>query len=117
MRRSTSSPGGPFTRQTSTASALADATANRTPPPSAWAPSGKTGTVGEDRAVVAPPSRSKPPITPDLTDLVIRMDGVAVRRGPTTLLADVDWAVELDERWVVLGPNGAGKTTLLRLAA
>jgi iron complex transport system ATP-binding protein len=45
------------------------------------------------------------------------MDGVAVRRGPTTLLADVDWAVELDERWVVLGPNGAGKTTLLRLAA
>ena len=29
----------------------------------------------------------------------------------------VDWAVELDERWVVLGPNGAGKTTLLRLAA
>jgi iron complex transport system ATP-binding protein len=67
--------------------------------------------------VVAPPSRSNSPITPDLTDLVVRMDGVAVRRGPTTLLADVDWAVELDERWVVLGPNGAGKTTLLRLAA
>ncbi len=54
---------------------------------------------------------------PDLTDLVVRMDGVAVRRGVTSLLADVDWAVELDERWVVLGPNGAGKTTLLRLAA
>ncbi len=52
-----------------------------------------------------------------MTDLVVRMDGVAVRRGPTTLLADVDWAVELDERWVVLGPNGAGKTTLLRIAA
>jgi iron complex transport system ATP-binding protein len=45
------------------------------------------------------------------------MDRVAVRRGATTLLDDVDWAVELDERWVVLGPNGAGKTTLLRLAA
>ncbi len=53
----------------------------------------------------------------DLTDLVIRMDGVAVRRGPATLVHDVDWEVELDERWVVLGPNGAGKTTLLRLAA
>ena len=52
----------------------------------------------------------------DLTDLVIRMDGVAVRRGPATLLDSVDWRVELDERWVVLGPNGAGKTTLLRLA-
>ncbi|MHA6796088.1 ABC transporter ATP-binding protein [Pseudonocardia bannensis] len=45
------------------------------------------------------------------------MDGVAVRRGATSLLADVHWAVELDERWVVLGPNGAGKSTLLRLAA
>lgn len=53
----------------------------------------------------------------DLTDLVVRMDGVGVRRGASTLLAGVDWRVELDEKWVVLGPNGAGKTTLLRLAA
>jgi iron complex transport system ATP-binding protein len=53
----------------------------------------------------------------DLDDLVVRMAGVGVRRGGNTLLADLDWAVELDERWVVLGPNGAGKTTLLRLAA
>jgi iron complex transport system ATP-binding protein len=45
------------------------------------------------------------------------MAGVSVRRGDATLLADVDWSVELDERWVVLGPNGAGKTTLLRLAS
>jgi iron complex transport system ATP-binding protein len=52
-----------------------------------------------------------------VTDLVVRMDGVGVRRGETTLLDGVDWTVELDERWVVLGPNGAGKTTLLRLAA
>ena len=57
-----------------------------------------------------------PDARPDLTDVVIRMAGVGVRRGRVTLLADVDWAVELDERWVVLGPNGAGKTTLLRLA-
>jgi iron complex transport system ATP-binding protein len=53
----------------------------------------------------------------DLTDLVVRMDGVGVRRGTSTLLERVDWRVELDEKWVVLGPNGAGKTTLLRLAA
>jgi iron complex transport system ATP-binding protein len=58
-----------------------------------------------------------PTAAPDLTDLVIRMDGVTVRRGKTVLLDEVDWRVELDERWVVLGPNGAGKTTLLRLAA
>jgi iron complex transport system ATP-binding protein len=52
-----------------------------------------------------------------LDDLVVRMDGVAVRRGASTLVDRVDWRVELDEKWVVLGPNGAGKTTLLRLAA
>ncbi|MFB9567381.1 ABC transporter ATP-binding protein [Saccharopolyspora hordei] len=45
------------------------------------------------------------------------MDGVGVRRGNTTLVADVNWSVELDERWVVLGPNGAGKTTLLKMAS
>ena len=53
----------------------------------------------------------------DLTDLVVQMEQVGVRRGDSTLLHDIDWAVELDERWVVLGPNGAGKTTLLRLAS
>jgi iron complex transport system ATP-binding protein len=56
-----------------------------------------------------------PPV--ELADLVVRMDGVGVRRGTTALLDRVDWRVELDEKWVVLGPNGAGKTTLLRLAA
>ena len=62
------------------------------------------------------PTRSEPAVS-DVGDYVIRMEGVSVRRGDTTLLDSVDWAVELDERWVVLGPNGAGKTTLLRLAA
>lgn len=52
-----------------------------------------------------------------MEDLVIQLDGVSVRRGSNTLLADVEWAVELDERWVILGPNGAGKTTLLKLAS
>jgi iron complex transport system ATP-binding protein len=53
----------------------------------------------------------------DFDDLVVHMSGVGVRRGKNTLLADVNWSVELDERWVILGANGAGKTTLLRLAA
>jgi iron complex transport system ATP-binding protein len=68
--------------------------------------------------VAAPGSSSEYlPAAGDLADTVVRMDGVAVRRGVATLLHDIDWTVELDERWVVLGPNGAGKTTLLRLAA
>ncbi len=49
--------------------------------------------------------------------VVVRMSGVAVRRGGAVLLEDVDWTVEEDERWAVLGPNGAGKTTLLQVAA
>ncbi len=60
---------------------------------------------------------SEPTQPSELDDLVVRMAGVGVRRGDNDLLADLDWNVELDERWVVLGPNGAGKTTLLRLAA
>ena len=52
----------------------------------------------------------------DNGDLVVHLANVTVRRGRTNLLHGLDWAVELDERWVVLGPNGAGKTTLLRIA-
>ena len=48
---------------------------------------------------------------------VLELAGVTVRRGGTTLLDDVDWTVEEDERWVVIGPNGAGKTTLLQVAS
>ncbi|MDG4779532.1 ABC transporter ATP-binding protein [Micromonospora sp. WMMD961] len=58
-----------------------------------------------------------PAAAPVDPDLVVSLDGVAVRRSGTALLQDLTWRVELDERWVVLGSNGAGKTTLLNLAA
>jgi len=35
------------------------------------------------------------------------------RAGGRQLFADLDFAVQRGERWVVLGPNGAGKSTLL----
>ena len=50
-------------------------------------------------------------------DLLSDFRGVSLRRGGRTLVGPLDWAVELDERWVVIGPNGAGKTSLLRIAA
>jgi iron complex transport system ATP-binding protein len=50
-------------------------------------------------------------------DWVIAVENATVTRGGKNLVHDIDWHVELDERWVVLGPNGAGKTTLLGLAA
>ncbi len=48
---------------------------------------------------------------------VLRLQGVEVRRDGATLLRDIDWTVQEDERWVIVGPNGAGKTTLLQVAA
>ena len=51
------------------------------------------------------------------TDLLIEFRNATLRRGGRTLVGPVDWAVELDERWVIMGPNGAGKTSLLRIAA
>lgn len=50
-------------------------------------------------------------------DLVIDMQGVSVLRDSREILQEIDWQVELDERWIVMGPNGAGKTTLMRLAS
>jgi iron complex transport system ATP-binding protein len=57
----------------------------------------------------------RPPAIEVDPDLVVSLRGVDVRRGDKYLLRDVNWDIELDERWVVLGPNGAGKTTLLQL--
>ena len=48
---------------------------------------------------------------------VLDFADVTIRRGQATLLSQVSWRVEEDERWVVLGPNGAGKTTLLQVAS
>ena len=52
-----------------------------------------------------------------MSDEVLRLRGVGVRRDGNMLLRNVDWTVHEDERWVVIGPNGAGKTTLLQVAA
>lgn len=50
-------------------------------------------------------------------DLLIDFRNVSLRRNGRSLVGPLDWAVELDERWVIIGPNGAGKTSLLRIAA
>ena len=52
-----------------------------------------------------------------MSDEVLRLRGVGVRRDGNMLLRNIDWTAHEDERWVVIGPNGAGKTTLLQVAA
>ncbi|MDR1920350.1 MAG: ATP-binding cassette domain-containing protein [Candidatus Adiutrix sp.] len=53
--------------------------------------------------------------TPGKAALMIKAEGVSLRRGGETLLTDVDWRVTRGQHWAVLGPNGAGKTLLLRI--
>ena len=54
---------------------------------------------------------------PLMSDEVLRLRGVEVRRDAAVLLRNVDWTAHEDERWILIGPNGAGKTTLLQVAA
>ena len=52
-----------------------------------------------------------------MSDEVLKLRGVSVRRDTSLLLRNIDWTAHEDERWIVIGPNGAGKTTLLQVAA
>ncbi len=44
---------------------------------------------------------------------MLRVENLAVKRGPCTVLAEVDLTLQPGEVLGVLGPNGAGKSTLL----
>lgn len=48
---------------------------------------------------------------------VLDFNNVTVVRDEKTILNNIDWQVESNQRWAIIGPNGAGKTTLLRVAA
>src|ERR1700758_4355617 len=52
-----------------------------------------------------------------MSDEVLRLRGVEIRRDAAVLLRNVDWTAHENERWILIGPNGAGKTTLLQVAA
>src|SRR5215471_1266698 len=52
-----------------------------------------------------------------VSDEVLKLRGVTVRRETSLLLRNVNWTAHENERWIVIGPNGAGKTTLLQVAA
>lgn len=57
------------------------------------------------------PDGDEPPLR--LDDPALVLEGVGVRVGSATLLADVDLVVEPGRIVAILGANGAGKTTLL----
>jgi ATP-binding cassette subfamily F protein 3 len=49
----------------------------------------------------------------DTRGAALRLQDVAISRGDTPLLNNIQWAVQAKERWGIVGPNGAGKSTLL----
>ena len=51
------------------------------------------------------------------TQSVLELRDVSVRRGGSTILGPINFAIAPGERWVILGPNGAGKSTLLNILA
>ncbi|MEO0049207.1 MAG: hypothetical protein RL556_539 [Actinomycetota bacterium] len=48
--------------------------------------------------------------------VVIDFNNVSFQRDGKSILQNIDWQVESNQRWAVIGPNGAGKTSLLRIA-
>jgi ATPase subunit of ABC transporter with duplicated ATPase domains len=49
----------------------------------------------------------------DTRGAVLLLENIAISRGATPLLKDVNLSVQAKERWGIVGPNGAGKSTLL----
>jgi ATP-binding cassette subfamily F protein 3 len=50
----------------------------------------------------------------DAKGAALRLVDVAVSRGGTTLLSNIDWRVEPKSKWGLVGANGCGKSTLLK---
>ena len=53
----------------------------------------------------------------NLSNWVIKTEGLSLKAGHRYLLKDIDWQVARGENWLVFGMNGSGKTTLLSILA
>jgi iron complex transport system ATP-binding protein len=49
--------------------------------------------------------------------VVATFSNVNFVRDQRSILSDISWVIDSQERWVIVGPNGAGKTTLLSMLA
>jgi len=49
----------------------------------------------------------------DTKGAALRLADVAISRGASPLLKNIEWSVQPNERWGIVGINGAGKSTLL----
>src|SRR5262249_57241367 len=56
-------------------------------------------------------------VVTDGADLVMRIDGLRLRRGPREILKGVSVDVRRGDLVALMGPSGSGKTTILRAIA
>lgn len=66
--------------------------------------------------VEAPPTETEEvygTVVGDTKGAALRLTDVAISRGASPLLKDIEWSVQPKERWGIVGINGAGKSTLL----
>ncbi len=45
---------------------------------------------------------------------ILSVENLAIHRGKSHLVREINWTVRRGEHWVILGANGSGKTSLLR---
>jgi len=50
-----------------------------------------------------------------MSDSVLELRGISLRREGVRILREIDWRIEAGEHWALLGANGSGKTTLLKV--
>ena len=64
----------------------------------------------------APPTEAEETfgtVVGDTRGAALRLENVAISRGATPLLNNINWSIQPNERWGIVGINGAGKSTLL----